>query len=216
MSHMLSRDELLGVVVADLRYIRNEWGDDISDDALRRGSASLRLLLVQNELQRAWKAAGFEREPSITCAGLFGFPVENFKFWSAGGARCNGIEIQSVFEPRTRQLGQEMSAKILETLNSGTHRELVKLSQFTAAPCLIDGGVPVSRRTLIKYIANKLGGTHLDSKRDEPEGPLFRILDRLRAERVQADKPVIYFELLAIGQALAASPDMLNLMETHA
>jgi len=59
---MLSRDELLDVVAADLRYIKNEWGEDISDDALRRGSASLRLLLVQNELQRAWKAAGFERE----------------------------------------------------------------------------------------------------------------------------------------------------------
>ena len=140
--------------------------------------------------------------------------MENFKYWSAGGARCNGMEIQSVFEPR--QLGQEMGAKILERLNSGTHREAVRLSQFTAAPCLIDGGVPVSRRTLIKYIANKLGGAHLDSKRDDPEGPLFRILDRLRAERVQADKPVIYFELLAIGQALAASPDMLKLMEAHA
>ena len=126
------------------------------------------------------------------------------------------MEIQSVFEPRTRQPGQEMGAKILESLNSGTHREAVKLSQFTAAPCLIDGGVPVSRRTLIKYVANKIGGAHLDSKRDDTEGPLFRILDRLRAERVQADKPVIYFELLAIGQALAASPDMLKLIETHA
>ena len=52
--------------------------------ALRRGSTVLRQLLVQNELQRAWKAAGFEREPQIKASSLASilnqFPKEKIHF----------------------------------------------------------------------------------------------------------------------------------------
>jgi hypothetical protein len=62
----MSQDlELVNAVASDLRFIAGTWGAQVDDDSLRRGSTQLRMLLVEGLLQRAWKAAGFGREPII-------------------------------------------------------------------------------------------------------------------------------------------------------
>ena len=70
----------------------------MDDGALRRGSTVLRQLLVQNELQRVWKAAGFEREPQIKASSLASilnqFPKEKRHFAAAGGAHYKGAELR--------------------------------------------------------------------------------------------------------------------------
>lgn len=211
MSHMLRPEAVLPVVVADLHYIRDEWRDDISDDALRRGSSVLRRLLVQGELQRAWKAANFQREPVIRCASLRGLQPEHLSFAAAGGAKCNGVVLTAPVIPRSRESAKEFAAQQLERLRSGEITEPMKLSQFTGAPCVVIKSVPIARRVVVNYVANKLGGAHFDHKRSDAE-PLFRLLDGIHTEMMLAGKPVVFFELLAMGQALADSEDMKNLM----
>lgn len=56
---MLSEEQLIDIVGADLLFLREEWEASIDDHSLRRSSTVLRRLLVENELQRAWKKAGF-------------------------------------------------------------------------------------------------------------------------------------------------------------
>lgn len=75
-------------------------------------------------------------------------------------------------------------------------------------------GQIVVRRILIKYVANKLGGAHHDSKRGTShEEQLFGLLDTARAQVKLLDKPAVYFELLAIGQSLAGASDIQRLCQ---
>jgi hypothetical protein len=214
MSHMLPLDELVSIVSSDLRYIRNEWGEDVSDDALRRGSATLRMLLVQGELQSAWKLAGFPKEPIIPTAVLPEVDPALFELATAGMAVHGGITLEGLLVPRS---GRRVRPEVLAALNaarlSGGLVKDLKLSEFTRGICLIAYGLPISRHLVIKYVANKLGGAHFDGKRSDTDGALFRQLDRIRAEYLVLDKPPMYFELLAMGQALSASRDLAKLAE---
>lgn len=65
---MLSRYDLefLKVVLEDLRYLENHWcNQQPSDEEIRRNTTVLRRLLVDNDLQKAWKLCGFSKEPRI-------------------------------------------------------------------------------------------------------------------------------------------------------
>jgi hypothetical protein len=131
--------------------------------ALRRGSTVLRQLLVQNELQRAWKAAGFEREPQIKASSLASilnqFPKEKIHFAAAGGAHYKGAELRGAlvlnYAVNTAEIG--------ENHTDGLPQETFGLRRFVEAPCAIVKGNLISRRVLIKFVANKLGGAHFDT-----------------------------------------------------
>jgi len=71
----------------------------------------------------------------------------------------------------------------------------------------------VSRRELVQYVANKLGGTHIDTKRDfsKIKERKFALLDQVREMIRVADKNAIYYELLSIGQSLVQSDDIQTL-----
>ena len=206
---MLKRDELVEIVSSDLIYLRDQWDQSIEDHSLRRASPILRRLLVAEEMQRAWKAAGFEKQPQITASilspGLLS-SGSKVRFASAGGALYGGMEIRGLFVYGEALSAEQMKARAL----SGFPETTVPLVDFVAAPCLIVQGVKVSRRVLIKFVANKLGGAHHDAKRNEKvEGSLFRLLDAVIQERIKiANKDAVYFELLSIGQALVRSPDI--------
>lgn len=92
--------------------------------------------------------------------------------------------------------------------------ETLGLKKFLDAPSLIVDGQPVSRRTVIKYVANALGGAHYDETRkpNKAEDQLFSRLDKIAAEYKIMDKNIIYFELLSYGQALCQSKDIRQFM----
>jgi hypothetical protein len=73
-------------------------------------------------------------------------------------------------------------------------------------------GSAVVRREVILYVANKLGGAHLDHRRTSRE-ETFRLLDKFREEfKLElSEKDVIYYELLSAGRALAGAPDISTL-----
>ncbi len=95
---MLPKDDLLEVVVSDLVFLHEEWDEEVDDHSLRRSGPVLRRLLVDNELQRAWKAAGFEREPVVEASTLQHLietaPLDKVAFAAAGGAKYKGAELR--------------------------------------------------------------------------------------------------------------------------
>ncbi len=210
----MSSLELARVVHSDLKYLRDEWGDSVSDDTLRRSSTVLRRLLVDGDLQRAWKTVGLPCEPQITAAHLkttvLFISQQNILFASAGGATYHGVELRGALatnfamnEKEIRRIGDQ-----------GVPERTVGLRQYIADPCIIILGADVSRRVLIKYIANKLGGAHHDSRRlPTKEEDLYSRLDAASQHILLMDKPAAYFELLSIGQALSASSDLRSFSE---
>jgi len=54
----------LRIVADDLQYLA-EWGPEISDGKIRRGSAVLRRLLVEDVYGHAWREIGKDKQPSL-------------------------------------------------------------------------------------------------------------------------------------------------------
>ena len=65
-----SEADILRLVGEELEYIADEWNDSIADPALRRGSVALRKLIAEWLLQRAWRLAGFAKEPCVPAFSL--------------------------------------------------------------------------------------------------------------------------------------------------
>lgn len=212
---MLDPNDLLSVVREDITYLRDEWNADISDAALRRASPVLRRLLVDGELQRAWKAAGFDKQPQIhgVCltSCMEGVDPNTVVYASAGGAEQQGTQMAG-FLVRDIAVPQ---AEINDRSAREPPMKVWSLTEFIAAPAINTRGVSISRRRVVKYFSNKLGGAHHDVRRgNDDEDRAFAILDRLaRDVRLQVlGKPMLYFDLLSIGQAVANSQDLKKLI----
>ena len=210
-------DDLMEVVAADLRHLKSDWNESVDDDSLRRGSTVLRRLLVQGDLQRAWRGAGFADEPMINCSNLQAIlkseSSERIRFASAGGARYGGVELRGALMVNCVKTPDQIKAEH----DSGVPSEIVGLKKFVESPCIVVKGQIVVRRVLVKYVANKLGGAHHDRKRGTShEESLYALLDEARVEVHLLGKPAIYFELLAIGQALAGAEDIVRLEQRAA
>ena len=88
----------------------------------------------------------------------------------------------------------------------------VSLDQFLSQTSFIVHGVKISRRTAIKYVANKLGGAHYDEKRKiasslsaiKKEEEKFPLLDSIQSMQVM-DRNPIYYEMIGIGQKVVHS-----------
>ena len=139
---MIPTTELIKTVVEDLHYIKDEWGQNIDDAHLRRGSTTLRRLLVDGELQRAWKAAGFAKEPIIPTATLSfikQFPENQILLACAGGGRFGGNEARQIHVLRARPE---------KPLEGDPIDELLPLRSFVDSPCMVIQEWHVPRRTV--------------------------------------------------------------------
>jgi hypothetical protein len=160
----------------------------------------------------AWKAAHFEKEPIIEASMLQKIlevtPLDKVIFAAAGGARYKGAELRGVIM-RNHVLTPE---EIKKESEHGVPSASFGLRAFIEAPCVIIKENLISRRILIKYVSNKLGGAHHDSRRGKTkEELLFSLLDGTQQYRL-LDKPAVYFELLSAGQAIARSSDVVRLI----
>jgi len=202
--------ERLRVTAEDLSYLRREWDQDVSDGSLRRSSPILRRLLVDGLLQRAWRDLNLDRQPILHTPSLEvklrNFTLRKITYAQAGGGKHHEMETTTVIE-----YGDYLSPEqAVKAFGSDAPERDFSLRRFIEGTCIVVKGTPISRHTLVKYVANKLGGVHLDPTRDlsKEEEFKFSLLDEVRAERITADKPAIYFEYLSIGQALINSPDI--------
>lgn len=199
--------DLPRVVAEDLTFLRDTWEEQVSDSLLRQSSAVLRRLAVEGDYGRAWRSVGFEREPRVRTMTLDGIlrsiPAKRLLYASPGGALLQGAE-----------LGQIVIPKALYNLppddGSGLNTTQLGLSAFMDAPGAVIRGDLISRRDIVKFVANKLGGAHYDP--DRRDSRAFEELDWLMTTRSIArmaflDKSPLYFDLVSIGQAIAKSPD---------
>ncbi len=85
----------------------------------------------------------------------------------------------------------------------------VDLTSYLDAPCLCFEGRDFSRRSIIRYVANKLGGAHFDPDRNRRGDEEFAHLDILEAVEIDGYQPV-YLEIQAIGQAIAGTPSIMT------
>jgi hypothetical protein len=202
--------EQVRTTATDLRWLREEWDEEIDDDSLRRSSSVLRRLLVDGELGRSWRTLGLDKQPIITApsleAFLKGVPILMVEWAQAGGARYHGMEVSGTLE----------FAGLLPPRKLDDPTRSFSLKKFLESSCVVTKGTLISRRVLVKYVANKLGGVHsVDSSRSRrsPDERGYQALDGIRGVYKVADKDSLYFELLSIGQCLASSPDVEGLLE---
>jgi hypothetical protein len=84
------------------------------------------------------------------------------------------------------------------------------ISKYLRSASAIVAGQPISRRDIIEYVANKLGGAHFDSRRREREIK-YQLLDE---NHVQAGAfPAAFVELLAMVSTLANSSDAVRYVD---
>ena len=96
------------------------------------------------------------------------------------------------------------------------------LSDFKNSCAVYFRGQKMSREQVVKYVAHKKGGAHLDNKRAKNE-QAYRALDAAiksgfwfgagQTGNRHPGKNAIYLTLISIGQNLTSSPDILRFME---
>jgi hypothetical protein len=210
----LDKAEQTVTTARDLRFLRLTWDQDVSDDSLRISSPIVRKLLVEGHLQRAWKHAGFDREPTITGSTLKPMlarvGLTQIECATAGGALYKGIEMRGSMLAQFAMSPEDIQA----AAKDGVPTDTLGLRAYIEAPGMVVQGREIPRRVIIKFIANVLGGVHYGSKGSQAaEVALFKRLDHARRTHILVDKPSVYFELLSIGQALCASADVRRLEE---
>ena len=210
------------VSASNLRYLRATYRGPVHDDALRRSSNVIRDLLVHDEFGRAWRTLGFSGEPRVSAVdlerALTPYDLSRIRFAQAGGAEFEGVQVAALSFSRVD--GLEMPT---QRLDDPPFTEF-GLRRFLDSPCLLVTKVEtvcgtedcleslvrtprlVTRRAVIKYLANRLGGSHLSRGKTESEKELFALLDSAPTAIVLG-KRAIFWEALSIGQAIGLSSD---------
>ena len=212
------------MVLEDLHYLSEHWRDGLLDDAhLRRDSTTLRkLLLDERVLQRTWNDLRGTRKYTIYSLRLPDLDKEMPSLLDGlvlfgGGLVHQGPSERSdsvILAPPEDQL-QEMSAEERAALNP--EGKLIhwpmSLTQFIGGRFLYAGRQVVTREQLIRFVANKLGGSHYDPRRDNA---VQMALDNLMSQNIVIGGAhgSLYSMLLSVVQDLCESPDTKELIET--
>jgi len=231
-------------VLEDIEWLRNEWWlgqpDGLTEGHLRRGSAALRLLLVDDLLGRAWRHYGFERQPRlvgpdiVAIAAAQGLRLDLAAGCIAGGGRQNGLDVSfiggfRIDNPSTGVLanadvGFAVCVTSIARLASdapavGPLDVLVErlwyLSEYLESPGAVRKGHIIKRREIIECFRNYVGGVHHDLLKGakHSSNDRYELVADLSGH-VRADiRDGLYYELLSIGQSVARSVDVLHLVE---
>jgi hypothetical protein len=214
--------ELLRIVREDLDHLEKEWHAGVANEHLRITSSLLRRLLVDGQLQRAWIAAGFTRQPIIAAPDfdrmLASVDATKVVFALAGGGLTAAGQPRTDIEARFLVLVEGGSIPFVvsaeEARAAGVEDRSFRLGAFVEGPCAYARGVRIKRRELIAYVANKLGGAHYDSRRDPVRERAFVLLDEIHRIFDMAGRTGVYYELLGIAQQITAAEDVRTLRAT--
>lgn len=226
-------------VAEDIEWLQQQWCtlyEPPSDADLRRGSATLRRLLVNGLLGQAWRRFGFERQPKVIGPDVLALlardntELRHVVGLVAGGATIRGIQTSMIGAKRVDNPTTGVSADADEgfavavfhisrdargakgesDLTPLTEREWY-LSKYLDAPGAIRLGQTISHLDIVKYFANVAGGVHLDAVESSGEDDQWALVRDLQ-HKVKADvMEGLYFALLSIGQALGRSADLQTL-----
>jgi hypothetical protein len=207
---MRAESYALSSVAEDLEYLRDAWREGTTEADLRRGSAILRRLLIDNGqgvLIQIWRELGFERQPVVVAPSLSRAVLaanNKIVLATAGRASVDGIDIAGYLRA-TEAFDDDYSPD--------GHEQL--LADYVSAPCIVVYGHRISRGELVKYFSNYLGGVHLSwraRKKQDDYARLFRRIDELPVQSELLGKDLLHFELLSIGQVIGQSSDCMRLV----
>lgn len=227
-------------IADDIEWFEREWCtlyEPPSDADIRRGSAVLRRLLVEDWLGKAWRNFGFQKQPSVTgpdtvaLAAKHGHKIRHIGSLVSGGATINGIQFAMIGHARIDNSETGTSADAYEGFgvapfyiardarSKGEENELTPLinrvwpiSNYLNAPGAVRRGETISRRDIVSYFANVAGGVHLGPAKHSKQ-QTYALIDEL-LNKVGADiMDGLFFELLSIGQAVGRSEDLKGLVE---
>lgn len=213
------QEYLIKRVVQHLRYLRDNWGDNIELEEVVRSSNVLRMLLVDDNLGRAWRLCSYTFSIRLRVFTLTRILSEydNDKILTAwtGGARYRGVN----WALGIAVLGKDECAD--KSSRVDLHYQELTLEEYRKSACMVVrvknvGLIEINRLEFIKYVANKLGGTHIDFNRKSNMllEQKFIALDEAH-NYVDLDKNVIPYQLLSIGQELVGSRHIQRLMKRN-
>jgi hypothetical protein len=194
--------ELFKVVADDLDYLRQEWNSNPSDTSLRLGSVALRRLLLEGVLNTAWRESGMLGRITIPAPNLDKEINADSGIFSgfAGGAHYKDVFAKLGILHRGPEGGASGQPE--------PEDENYRLNKFLDSTGLYFEKKRITRREVISYVANKLGGAHLDFNR---ESDLYKTIAGAEAQFTFMDKNAVFIELLAIGQLVTNSADIIVL-----
>jgi len=203
--------ELLKMVYEDLEYITKEWNQkDVSDANLRRSSNILRKLLIDGDIFKVARMLDIKKLRVLSSGEEYP-NLPGSIIHQSGGGKFGGMRIKGFTVYNRALLPKEIKSSYKESKKR--KNKPIKLHEFIQRPSLIIQNIKINREEIIKYICNKLGGVHYDSKRRE-ESDLdkkYKILDEYNKSNNLAGKNAVYFELLSIGQRLVNNKDIQKL-----
>ena len=202
----------LRTVAEDLEHLRKDWGSDIRDPDIRRGSGVLRRLLVEGDYGLAWRALGFVRQPSLIAVDLrncfFRIDRSDIIYALAWGTHFRGIRMDSpVYFKHLK--GKQVRPPVSLPLRSNGYpgeREFT-VSEFLSSVAGIAEGEAVTRQDVIKYVANIKGGVHLGKGQKQSEKELISRMAKFEQKISVHETDAILVELVAIAQAVGQSKD---------
>jgi hypothetical protein len=216
----LETGELSRQIRSDLEHLRSRWTTTgiLDENDLRRDVPILRRLLIDGGgglLRTYRKATGARGDVKVEYVDLnrqlAGLDRKLVSFASAGGATHNGMSVSGALEYRAAWTPEQVKARY----EHGLATRKSTLQTFLDSPCMVVDGTKVNRRNLLQFVSNRLGGVHYDESREHTSPEIARQFEALGSVLNDVritDHRSVYFELLSIGQALLASPEILELL----
>lgn len=166
---------LLRVVKGQLEHLKRQQHRPLDYDNLLRLSAILRQLLFDNSglLQSAWRAFGYANAIRIQTTFIDDLLDSDYLKGRTAFIAANGAVVGSSWLGPLSQCEPQLTARLGKDLalfgDDSYEPTTLRLSDYLGSTCIYLDGIKVSRRHLVKYVANKLGGTHYDTARDEKD-----------------------------------------------
>ncbi|MEQ8693913.1 MAG: hypothetical protein RIC85_01120 [Gammaproteobacteria bacterium] len=205
-------NDQLRSVAEDLEYLKEDWHPEITEPDIRRGSATLRRLLVEDAYGKAWRQLGNDGQPRLIAVDLDlvlgGVDHANVYCVIAWGARFRGLEMASPCIAQSSDL--PIPPDPIRTGGFPGEREF-SLSEYMDSDSGVAESVRVSRRDIIKYVANVKGGVHLGQKTKRKEKDLIKRVGKFEQRAIANTTDGLLVEIVAIAQAVGESEAAIEL-----
>lgn len=185
-------------VKAHLRQIEAVAFHSVDEASLRAVAGSLRLLIADGALIRAWKAAGFGGPMTFTPWCIDRVGKGEVVAFCGGGDLLPGVPFSACRNASLRQKTLDFAA-------------------FCREARVQVGSVKVTTAELIQYVANALGGNHYDPAGKAARKPKAALLRRIEEGEIEApplrvnDRSLLHHELLSIAQVVVRSAEVQSL-----
>lgn len=208
----MDQDSLIAVA-EDLDYLA-QWGSDISNAEIRRGTAVLRRLLVEDAYGVSWRAVGEVKQPSLPAVDLtllLGNDANQVVYALAGGAHFRGVKMACMLLNKgSKPLGSTPIPSIRK--DGYPFERMFTLSEYLSSMSGVVEGRSFNRREVIKYLANVKGGVHLSAQQRKAEEKLIARLGKIEKKMMVHNTDGLLVEAVACAQSLGNSDDAKTLI----